>query len=106
MLHWLKTVVVSDEEKAPERRQVGTGKTNASESLLTCRNATRRHQNRGLKPTPGWVWRVPVYWPGDVRHGGDVNPVCGFRMEQEKARLDTARRALAGERECPKQQKL
>ncbi len=38
MLRWLKTVVVSDEEKAPERCQVGTGKTNASESLLTCRN--------------------------------------------------------------------
>ena len=26
MLRWLKTVVVSDEEKAPVRRQVGTGK--------------------------------------------------------------------------------
>ena len=38
MLRWLKTVVVSDEEKAPLRRQVGTGKTSASESLLTCRN--------------------------------------------------------------------
>jgi hypothetical protein len=33
----MKTVVVSDEEKASKRRQVGTGKTNASESLLTCR---------------------------------------------------------------------
>ena len=30
MLRWLKTVVVNDEEKAPLRRQVGTGK--ASES--------------------------------------------------------------------------
>jgi hypothetical protein len=30
MLRWLKTVVVSDEEKASWRRQVGTGK--ASES--------------------------------------------------------------------------
>jgi hypothetical protein len=38
MLRWLKTVVVSDEEKAPERCQVGTRKTNASESLRTCRN--------------------------------------------------------------------
>ena len=38
MLRWLKTVVVSDEEKAPERRQVGTRKTSASEPLLTCRN--------------------------------------------------------------------
>jgi len=34
MLRWLKTVVVSDVEKAPQRRQVGTGKTSVSESLL------------------------------------------------------------------------
>ncbi len=27
MLRWLKTVVVSDEEKASVRRQAGTGKT-------------------------------------------------------------------------------
>jgi hypothetical protein len=38
MLRWLKTVVVSDEEKAHEMRQVGTGKASASSSLLTCRN--------------------------------------------------------------------
>ena len=47
MLRWLKTVVVSDEEKAPERRQVGIRKTSASESLLTCRKQIRRHRNRG-----------------------------------------------------------
>lgn len=29
MLRWLKTVVVSDEEKAPVRCQVGAGKTTA-----------------------------------------------------------------------------
>jgi hypothetical protein len=38
MLRWLKTVVVSDEEKASVRRQAGTGKASVSESLLTCRN--------------------------------------------------------------------
>jgi hypothetical protein len=32
MLRWLKTVVVSDEEKASERRQVGTGKTITDEA--------------------------------------------------------------------------
>jgi hypothetical protein len=37
MLRWLKTVVVSDAEKASLRRQVGIRKTNASESLLTRR---------------------------------------------------------------------
>ena len=32
MLRWLKTVVVSDEEKAPVRRQAGTWKTTAAEA--------------------------------------------------------------------------
>ena len=32
MLRWLKTVVVSDEEKAPVRRQAGTGKTTTAEA--------------------------------------------------------------------------
>lgn len=53
MLRWLKTVVVSDEEKAPCRRQVGTGKANASEPLLTCRKQSRWHRNRGVGSTPG-----------------------------------------------------
>jgi hypothetical protein len=38
MLRWLETVVVSDEEKAYEIRQVGIGKASVSESLLKCRN--------------------------------------------------------------------
>lgn len=38
MLRWLKTVVVSDEEKAPLRCQVGIRKASESDSLLTCRN--------------------------------------------------------------------
>jgi hypothetical protein len=32
MLRWLKTVVVSDEEKAPVRRQAGTGKMTTAEA--------------------------------------------------------------------------
>jgi hypothetical protein len=47
MLRWLKTVVVSDEEKAHVMRQVGVGKTSASESLMTCRNKDSWHRNRG-----------------------------------------------------------
>jgi len=37
MLHWLKTVVVNDVEKASMRRQVGTGKLSETEPLWTCR---------------------------------------------------------------------
>lgn len=48
MLRWLKTVVVSDVEKASKRRQVGNRKTNASEPLQKCRYRIKRHQNREL----------------------------------------------------------
>ena len=41
MLRWLKTVVVSDVEKAHVMRQVGIRKTSASESLMKCRYAIR-----------------------------------------------------------------
>jgi hypothetical protein len=37
LLRWLKTVVVNEVEKASLRRQVGIGKTSASEPLSTCR---------------------------------------------------------------------
>ena len=52
MLRWLKTVVVSVEEKAQGMRQVGSGKTSASEPLLKCRKGSW-HQNRGNKPCFG-----------------------------------------------------
>src|SRR5680860_1555336 len=58
--------------------------------LLKRRNSFRRHQNRGLVCTPGGAWRVPVYWPGGVRCGGGVSPVCCSRAEREKACSDTA----------------
>jgi hypothetical protein len=38
MLRWLKTVVVSDEEKAHKMRQVGIRKASESEPLSKCRN--------------------------------------------------------------------
>jgi hypothetical protein len=45
MLRWLKTVVVSDVEKAHEMRQVGIGKTVRSPrflgSLVMCRYSIR-----------------------------------------------------------------
>jgi hypothetical protein len=57
MLRWLKTVVVSDVEKAHEMRQVGIGKTVRSPgfrgSLWTCRYSIRWHQNRGVVGQPG-----------------------------------------------------
>jgi hypothetical protein len=71
-------------------RQAGIRETNASESLTTCREFQRRYRNQGGHSVLGGVWRVPAYWPGGVRHGGDVNLICGFCMELGKAGAETA----------------
>jgi hypothetical protein len=69
MLRWLKTVVVSDVEKAPVRCQVGTRKMSEPEPLLTCRYVHKGHRNRGHAPGRGSrTWRVPDDWLGGVRH--------------------------------------
>jgi hypothetical protein len=39
----------------------------------------------------------PWCWPGAVRRGGGVSPVCGSCMEREKASVDTAS-GIAGPR--------
>lgn len=48
MLRWLATVVVSDEEKAQEMRQVGIGKTSGSEPLSRCRKIRAMASKPGL----------------------------------------------------------
>jgi len=48
---------------------------------------------------PGQVWRIPVYWPGGARHGGDASPICGTHVERGKAGSDSS--TWGGERECP-----
>ncbi len=89
MLRWLKTVVVSDEEKAHKMRQVGTGKASESEPLRKCRNQIRRHRNWGAwgcfrmslagarvlaRWCPAWRRREPGLrlsrgtWEGGCRH--------------------------------------
>jgi len=44
----------------------------------------------------GGVWRVPIYWPGGVRHRGGVTLVCGFRRERGKASADMVPRSGFG----------
>jgi hypothetical protein len=86
MLRWLKTVVVSDVEKALVRCQVGIRKMSEPEPLLTCRYVPKGHRNRGHAPGCGSrTWRVPDDWPGGVRHRGGMSLVCGSRMEHGKA---------------------
>src|ERR1035437_2757727 len=45
--------VVSDEEKAPLRGQVGIRKANASESLTKCRKQLNATSKPGRTPSPG-----------------------------------------------------
>ncbi len=49
MLRWLKTVVVSDVEKASKRCQVGTRKMSKPEPLLMC-----RHSSSGIETAAVW----------------------------------------------------
>ena len=56
MLRWLKTVVVSDVEKAHEMRQVGIGKAVRSpcfSGIAVDVSLLNRHQNRGSRSSPG-----------------------------------------------------
>ena len=108
MLRWLKTVVVSDVEKAHVMRQVGIGKTVRSPrfsgiavdvSLLN-QVASKPGCSRSARDESGGC---PCFWPGGVRHVGDVSPVCCSCMERGKACPDTAVRLVAeGEREPAK----
>jgi len=115
MLRWLKTVVVSDPEKARLTRQVGTRKTFqkapgprnlgwvcAVEASLA---KLRWHQKRGVwlfsRDEPGGC---PDYWPGGARREGGVSLVCGSGTEREKASVESGRPGLrvsstGGERE-------
>ena len=92
MLRWLKTVVVSDVEKAHVRRQVGTRKMSEPEPLLTCRYKRGDVETvamlRAAGAGPGGC---PDCWPGGVRHGGGMSLVCGSRMELGKAQPDAVR---------------
>jgi hypothetical protein len=90
MLRWLKTVVVSDEEKALVRGQVGIRKASVSEPFDEVSKQSADIET-GVsfwpRDEPGGC---PFCWSGGVRHGGGASLVCGFCMERGKAGVDTA----------------
>jgi hypothetical protein len=97
MLHWLKTVVVSDEEKAPVvRGQVGIGKASASEPLRKCRERLGDIRTGATLRPWDESGGCGEYWPGGVRHVGGASPICGLCMERGKAGADTACPAQRG----------
>jgi hypothetical protein len=101
VLRWLKTVVVSDRDKArliasggdqedvPEASGPGlSGRACAVEASLA---KSRWHRKRGVwlfsRDQPGGR---PDYRPGGARREGGVSLVCGSGTEREKASVDTA----------------
>jgi hypothetical protein len=90
MLRWLKTVVVSDVEKASLEAsggdQEGECKRIADDVSKTYSDGIK---TGGADMAPGQIWRIPVYWPGGARHGGDASLICCFRVERGKAGPDS-----------------
>lgn len=76
---------------------MGTGKTNASDPLLKCRNVVVDIGTRAYRRSWEGVWRRSVSWPGGVRHEGGVSPVCGVCTERGKAGADVKGAHQAGE---------
>ncbi len=54
------------------RRQVRLRKTSVSESSFEASIAIRRCQNQRLVSSLGRAWRLPVYWPSDIRRADGV----------------------------------
>src|SRR5215472_12590847 len=82
MLRWLKTVVVSDEEKAHVMRQAGTRKATTAKASKHSQTASEPGQRLLLWDEPGGC---PVYWPGGARRRGGASLVCGSCTERGKA---------------------
>ena len=101
MLRWLKTVVVSDAEKAPGEVSGGDREGERKRTAVDVSKHPRWHRNRGGQESPGWAWRVPEYWPGGARHAGGASLVCGSCTERGKAGADMPGRVAGadGERE-------
>jgi hypothetical protein len=93
LLRWLKTVVVSEVEKAHEMRQVGTRKTVRSPSLegslVTCRNA-KMTSKPGVSSWPGRSLAGARFLARRCPARRRREPGLGSRTERGKARPDTA----------------
>jgi hypothetical protein len=88
------------EDRCGERRGKGVLEASGRDRGDDCRSRCRDLKNgirTGLRSSArDGVWRVPMYWPGGVRHIGGVNPVCGSHRERWKASADTSSVWLAG----------
>src|SRR6266508_2189489 len=81
------------EDRRGERRGKGvleaSGGDQGDDRRSKCRELKDGTRTGLGSRTRDGVWRVPMYWPGGVRHRGGVNVVCGFRRERGKAGVDS-----------------
>lgn len=89
---------------AEDRRGEGRGKgvreasggDQGDDRRMRCRDLKDGIRTRLRSRTRDGVWRVPMYWPGGVRHRGAVNLICGSCRERWKVGADTFSVWLAG----------
>ena len=88
------------EDRRGERRGKGvleaSGGDRGDDRRLRCRDLKDGIRTGLRSRARDGVWRVPMYWPGGVRHRGGVNPVCGSYRERWKVDTDMASGWLAG----------
>ena len=105
------------EDRRGERRGKGVREASGGDQGDDCRLRCRDLKDgirTGLRSRArDGVWRVPMYWPGGVRHRGGASLFCGFCMERRKAGSDNGAcwpllvsgGRLGGERESAWRQK-
>jgi hypothetical protein len=88
------------EDRCGERRGKGvreaSGRDRGDDRCFRCRDLKNGIRTGFRSKARDGVWRVPMYWPGGVRHRGGVNPVCGSHRERWKAGADMSSVWLAG----------
>ncbi len=88
------------EDRRGERRGKGvleaSGGDQGDDCRLRCRDLKDGIRTGLRSRARDGVWRVPMYWPGGVRHRGGVNLVCGSCRERWKAGADMVSVWLAG----------
>jgi len=84
------------ERRGERRDKSASGRDRGDDCRLRCRDLKNGIRTGLRSSARDGVWRVPMYWPGGVRHIGGVNPVCGSHRERWKAGADTSSVWLAG----------
>ena len=88
------------EDRCGERRGKGaleaSGRDRGDDRRLRCRDLEIGIGTGFRSRARDGVWRVPMYWPGGVRHRGGVNPVCGSHRERWNVGADMSSVWLAG----------